>query len=97
VKTIWKFQLTEGILQKIPLPRGAEILHVGRQPLYPDLPGDGFGQLMLWAMVDSLAVVDEVRIWVVATGESLPEDFDWSYLGTALMPSGLVWHVFREP
>jgi hypothetical protein len=61
------------------MPEDAQVVHAGQQ----------CGIVTVWALVDPDAPKRSVTLRVVATGEP----FDGYYLGTALMPNGLVWHV----
>ena len=72
-----------------PLPKGAQIRHVGQQR----------GDIVVWFEAD-LGLMDQKdaegvemrRFLVVATGDPIPDGA--VYLGT-VTPSTLVWHIFE--
>lgn len=47
-----------------------------------------------WAEHDDHAVPTHERLLVVGTGHSWPPGSEW--VGTALAPRGLVWHLLRD-
>lgn len=47
----------------------------------------------VWAIDDPRLVIIPWRLIVVGTGHELPDLAE--YVGTALAPHGLVWHLFR--
>lgn len=85
MKRIFKYDLTVSEIT-IPMPKGAEILHVAEQ---------GW-ELRLWALVDTDRPIVDRKFFVVGTGHT----FDPSgakHLATVLAANGLVWHVFETP
>jgi hypothetical protein len=98
-RTIWKFPIpTDGSVQAIEIPVGAQILHAAPQPN----PADGTTVLCLWAIVDP-AAPEEVRRFVYAsTGRPLPEADAFAHVATvqatamgANGPRVLVTHILE--
>ncbi len=84
---IFKYRLDITNTQIIEMPHGARLLHV-------DAQGE---ELCLWALVDLAKSPSSVAIRIVGTGQPVVDLGDlYNYVGTAQMPSGLVWHVFFE-
>ena len=54
--------------------------------------------LHVWALVDTLAPMEDRRIKIVATGEEIKYGTadEHIYLGTVVTSSGLVFHVFER-
>jgi hypothetical protein len=69
------------------LPRGARVVHVGCQLSNPTP--------FIWIQHETPGQVaqDLYTFRVVATGEVFEPD-EHQHIGTVVMPSGLVWHVF---
>lgn len=88
MKTIYKYQLGRPRLNTVPMPEGAEILHVGMQQGIP----------CVWALVDKGRMTAPRNLWVAGTGWEL-DDFpdELKFLGTAHTDDSLVWHVFEGP
>jgi hypothetical protein len=88
MKTIWKFQLELTEAQQIWLPNSAEILCVQMQGRTP----------CLWASLDSQAETWPWMIYLVGTGQPIPEVKGLNYIGTVQMGqfSQFVWHVFTN-
>ena len=94
---IWKFgPLTSddgvttgyGPRHFVEMPRGATIIHVGP---------DASGALHVWAAVNPDSVPVERRLAVFATGDLVTAPVDLGkHVGSALLPSGLMFHVFDE-
>ncbi len=82
-RSVWKFSLELAEVQVVPMPSGAQLLHVDMQA----------GTLNLWALVDPTAEPEERKIAVVPTGHPAPSEA--AYVGTA-MDRPFVWHVFAE-
>lgn len=85
---IWKYELTPGKHTTLAMPRFATVLSAGTQ-------GES---LVIWAMVDPQASVEQRSFRVFPTGSSITED-DWGhgtsrFVATAQM-GPLVWHVFE--
>lgn len=68
------------IADPMAMPAGARIVHVGQQHGVPTV----------WALVDPAAPRVARRVEVVGTGYKFAAG---EYVGTVLMPNGLVWHV----
>lgn len=84
--TIHKFLLRVDDEIDVEMPCGAKLLYVGEQ---------WNGQLYVWAAV--LQDSPLVRRAFAIRGTGHPLLFQWStvsYVGTVIMTSGLVWHVF---
>lgn len=85
--TIWKYPLDLKDEQVVKMPQGAQILSVQRQ----------FGNLMLWALVDSKAPSESREIIIAATGAPFPNVGIARHIGTVQMLDGaLIWHVFEK-
>jgi len=84
METVFKYTLfVQGGEQYVPLPIGAEVLHVDVQ----------YEQITFWARVDSFAAQEQRRFIVAGTGHELPP-IDLKHLGTVQV-GGFVWHVFE--
>lgn len=89
---IWRVELNlenEGPVIRKELPVGAQLLSVA--------PGrrEGAYTVDVWAIVQPDAELAPIEFEVVGTGHRVPEP--GLYVGTAVMPDGFVWHVFRLP
>ena len=79
---IWKYPLFLCDWQQVDLPEGAEAVHLQFQ-----------GELVnLWAMVDVKQPKITMDVYRIATGETIPARA--TYIGTVVMPDGIVWHYF---
>lgn len=80
---VWKFELAIDDEQKVPMPEGAELLHVAEQ----------YGKIALWARVIPTGQPVANRVILMrGTGHPI-----WTqpYVGTVVTAGGaLVWHVF---
>lgn len=87
-KRVWKYQLSITDWQALYMPIGAVILSVQEQ----------FGDICLWAMVDSEEEIYENRIIIiVGTGNPAEHVDPINYIGTVQTHDGsLVWHVFEN-
>jgi len=84
-RTIYKYEVSPKMNLTIPL--GSKILSVHSQ-------GEG---IFIWMLVDTtVKEVETKKIRVFGTGHAIPDDIGLSFLGTAFLPSGLVFHVFEE-
>jgi len=85
MRTIYKYNLTEG-LQSLSLPEESRIVHVGEQ----------HGWLTIWVEqpVQNTTPSTVRNINVYGTGQHVYDDAA-VYVGTVLMTSGLVWHVYE--
>ena len=82
---IWKYNLNIEDHQVIEMPQRARLLSVDVQRGVP----------RLWAEVDQKAPLEKRRIWVMGTGNPLPKDLTFDFIGTLLLHDGeLVLHVF---
>jgi hypothetical protein len=85
MSVIWKAKLIEAGTHSLTIPQGAWFLHVSEQ--------DGF--LCVWFGCDPTAPEEKRTFSVLATGyDQIP--IRTRYIGTAVMQSGLVWHVFEH-
>ena len=94
--SIYRFNLKLTDYQEISLPTSHEVLSVAPARDTYDF-GDGrktFG-IDLWARVSKSHHNKAIGIWVIGTGHPYPEEFDLSFVGTAVMQNKLVWHVFK--
>lgn len=83
--TIYKYPLTVTDEQELNIQADARILCCQMQGGHP----------CLWALVDPSARMTKRKIFIVGTGNKVPERT--IYIGTVQMLSGaLVWHVFEE-
>lgn len=83
-KTIWKFVLAEGSLQKIRMPKDAKVLTVQMQ----------HGTACLWVLVDPVANEEDRWFRVYGTGHDIQDE--GTYIGTFQMKGGLyIFHVFE--
>jgi hypothetical protein len=82
--TIWKYKLTlQKEVQRIKMPVGARILHVGVQADF----------ICLWALVNSESDQDNRRdFYIRSTGRYIESYL--TYVGTVQMLP-FVWHVFE--
>lgn len=81
--TVWKFPLDITDVQKVPMPSGADLLHVAEQ----------HGVLTLWARVAPDAPVTDRIIGITGTGNPCPAEGDGWYVGSAQV-GPFVWHVW---
>lgn len=82
-QSVWKYPITELVLQEHEMPKGARILTVQRQGEQP----------CVWAEVDTEAEKATRLLKVVGTGR--PEAGDGGqYIGTWQDDLGFVWHLF---
>jgi hypothetical protein len=85
MKTVFKYPLTITDLQLFNLPAGATFLHAGPDP---------YGDICLWAAVDTNEPIEPVKIRVVGTGNAMPDSEQLEFIGTVL-DRMYVWHVFK--
>jgi hypothetical protein len=83
--TVWKFTLDfPAETQRIPMPAGAQVLHVAFQD----------GHFRMWALVDPAADTEERWFAVVGTGQDVPAG--GQHVGSVgWMRGGFWWHVFE--
>lgn len=83
--TVYKFSVDIKEFDSILIPVGAEILSVQAQ----------HGEVVMWAKVDTDAMVASRHFGVFGTGHPLP-DKPLQFIATTQMLGGaLVWHVFE--
>lgn len=87
MKTIWKFILDVTDVQIVAMPAGARVLPTVTSP---DIIGR---PLSIWAEVDPDLETEERAIYVVGTGNPIPNAAT-KYVGTCMQGS-LVWHVYE--
>jgi hypothetical protein len=87
MKTIYKFPLAMQRSSTIHIPKPDKILQADFQGL----------ELKLWVLCDPHSATEPVRVWVLATGEEVPDDVvpNLRYLNTA-NARGLYFHIFIE-
>lgn len=98
MKTIYKYELALRDVQRVKMPAGAVLLHVGTQRIATLEVVSGYSAtadvLTLWAYVDTAAPMVDRLIGVIGTGNTAPDDLDGAtYVGTAQC-GAFVWHVF---
>lgn len=87
MKTIYKYELEVTDVQKIVLPKDAEILSVGIQNDEP----------VLWVKLDTDARPYVARtIIIVGTGGPIPDGLNLRFIGTFDYQSTYWFHVFVE-
>lgn len=93
-RTIWKYEIEITDRQVLKMPTKARLL-----PFVAQQPGQPSNMLCLWAEVDlrnsEAYPMEKVPIYVVGTGNPMPEEVgNDGYLGS--VQSGVfVWHVYR--
>ncbi|OCB09274.1 hypothetical protein A5717_26235 [Mycolicibacterium porcinum] len=80
--------------QVIELPASGELLSVAPSRVTPD------SALDVWSVDYQLGLPMRVEVLVVGTGNPVPGPYEESilagnFLGTAVCPGGLVWHVWQ--
>lgn len=95
MRTIWKFELDITDVQRVSLPVGAELLHVGSQRMEVQEPMrvGVWDALVMWASVDPARPKVDRLIGVVGTGNPAPEPDEAIYVGSAQC-GPFVWHVY---
>ena len=86
MRTIWKWPLYETDVQELSVPADTRFFHVECQDR----------ELMVWGLGDPNLGRRGRSIAIVGTGNRAPTDDEARYIGTAHMPTGLVWHVFEK-
>lgn len=84
MRTIWKYPV-KSCLATIDLPDGAQIVRFDAQ---------GFGELFIWAVVDTEAPKVPRYFQVVMTGEEIGFEYN-RYIGTCFNRA-LVYHLFEN-
>lgn len=90
---VWKYRLQLAERQFVSMPEGAQILHFDSQPV--DQPDGHTFALCLWAVVDPSAANEDRYFRVVGTGNPAEDLDELSHIGTTVLPSGYVWHLFE--
>lgn len=83
MKTIWKYPLMITDIQKIKVPMGAVPLCVGTDPSNGPC---------IWCEVDDQSPAIPLEVYVVGTGNPLPEDVS-RYIGS-IRKDPFIWHVY---
>lgn len=84
--TIYKYSIEVTDVQMVSMPIGAEILTVQVQNETP----------CIWALVDSNAPLENVKIRVHGTGHPVNGEENLEYIGTFQLLGGrLVFHTFK--
>lgn len=89
---VLKYVLAPVEKQRIPMPEGTKLLHVGEQNAH----------VVIWALVDDRRARRMRNIFIKGTGHTIETwilDNDNAYIGTVIMTQlgpqqGLVWHIF---
>jgi hypothetical protein len=84
MRVIYKYELMLGY-NSIWLPAGYKVLKIAEQ----------HGNLTMWVEQDSSYPASNVVFNVYGTGYSIPNP-NAVHVGSELMESGLVWHVYAE-
>lgn len=85
MRTIFKYDLMIGWNNSLYLPERSKVLYVAEQ----------YGNLTMWVEQPTMNHMSENRIFqVYGTGHLIPDNND-VHVGTVLMSSGLVWHVYE--
>lgn len=85
MRTVYKYVIEMTDEQKIDMRGGAEIIHVGLDPSRI---------LCAWAIVDTTQPSIPVSIWVVGTGNPIPDGAK-QFLAS-FVQGRFVWHIFRD-
>ncbi len=94
MKTIYKYPLKLVDTQRIKIPKGSVVISAQVQD----------GVICLWAEVDTDKPLVEPLVYVVGTGQPLPEQECWFdgdeqhfnlYIDTVQL-NGFVWHIYVE-
>ncbi len=93
MSTIYRYELAVTDEQHVSLPSAHTLLSVA--------PSRGGYHVDLWARVSASHHETKRTFHIFGTGHPLPDTGqtagDMDFIGTAVMPDGLVWHVFVEP
>lgn len=88
MNVIYKYELHVTDRQTVLMPRGFQILNLAEQR----------GRLCIWAKVDNSEPLVDVTFVIHGTGNEIivrPGTHE-EYIGTILMESGFVWHLFES-
>lgn len=86
MKTIWNYPFHVNDTVALEMPKEARFL--------PTVATIGGNMLVVWAEVDPDQSTETRILYVVGTGNPIPEH-PKQYLGTAIM-GPLVWHVYEQ-
>lgn len=90
MKNIFKYQIPLVTRSVVRMPIGAKILDIQHQR----------GDIMMWAIVDESAELENVNFLVLGTGYGLPPDLEVSdtdyYHEKTIQMGILVWHIFKQ-
>lgn len=94
MRTIWKYDVPVTDKVVLEVPDGAKFL-----PFVADQHGTNGRVLQLWAEVDTRRAethpMEKVSIYVVGTGNPMPDEVgNHGYLGS-VVSGPFVWHVYR--
>lgn len=93
MKRVYKYRIEIAGVFTINLPVGAEILHLGVQPL---LESDSRYQIpYLWALVDPLVSTEDRIFHIYGTGHDVPHPELLNHVGT-WQQGAFVWHMFEK-
>lgn len=85
-RRIFKYPIVMKDLNRIEMPKGAEVLSVHVQN----------GAPQIWALVEPDNVKETRHFFVIGTGNPIPEGIG-RFIGTFQMLNGsLVWHLFES-
>lgn len=88
IHKIFKYQLSVGPVNRLAIPKGAVIRHVGKNTTGPEL--------YLWVEVDPELEVETRVFLVFGTGWEIENPDQYHFVGTVICERGFVWHVFEE-
>lgn len=83
MKTIWKYPLEIADMQRVRVPMGSTPLCVGSDPA---------GNPCLWCEVDDQQPIIPLEVYIVGTGNPLPEDVN-RYIGS-IRQNPFICHVY---
>ena len=87
METIYKYKLVPKIELEVPTRREFLTVHSQGEDIF------------LWMKVDARYFpnyFNKIKIRYFGTGSAIPDGLNLKFLGTAFLPSGLVFHVFEE-
>lgn len=85
--TIWKKVLLPQTVQKVEVPKGAEILSVMGQ----------HERVVIWFRCNPDNALETRAIAIIGTGHEAPEASESRFIGTVLLENGnLVLHIFER-
>jgi hypothetical protein len=84
MQTVHKYPIEIIAEQEISMPFGAKVIHAGLDPQ---------GNPCVWAEVESTNTPEPVRLFVVGTGHTMPDEAA-THVGSFVHDSFFMWHVF---